>query len=224
MVGICVRTAKKASASSPSTGICCRSWSGWRGTGTPCSTKKRLPVKNEGGNAWASLHSTRFPPAATAMDADLEAAWEARWQGWWRRHALRAASDGGLFPRCRLPPFSRCRGNLVGRRSQRWHAGGVRFPRVQPTRSPTAADRGGGAATRGARECVRSSCRSSTRISAGQEPPAHAGGLASRWPAPEAARRDSRSIQTSFDATLRPLTNRSYIDEETMQRILAPSG
>ncbi len=64
----------------------------------PLLHEERLPVKNEGGNAWASLHSTRFPPAATAMDADLEAAWEARWQGWWRRHALRAASDGGLFP------------------------------------------------------------------------------------------------------------------------------
>ena len=64
----------------------------------PLLHEERLPVKNEGGNAWASLRSTRFPPAAMAMDADLEAAWEERWQGWWRRHALRAASDGGLFP------------------------------------------------------------------------------------------------------------------------------
>ena len=60
--------------------------------------EERLPVKNDGGNAWASLRSTRFPPDAMAMDADLETAWQERWQGWWNRHALRAASDGGLFP------------------------------------------------------------------------------------------------------------------------------
>ena len=64
----------------------------------PLLHEERLPAKNEGGNAWASLRSTRFPPAALAMDADLEAAWQERWQGWWSRHALRAASDGGLFP------------------------------------------------------------------------------------------------------------------------------
>ena len=60
--------------------------------------EERLPVKNEGGDAWASLRNTRFAPPALAADADLEAAWEERWQGWWSRHALRAASAGGLFP------------------------------------------------------------------------------------------------------------------------------
>ena len=64
----------------------------------PLLHEERLPVKNEGGNAWASLRRTRFPPAAVAMDVDLEAAWEEQWHGWWSRHALRAASDGGLFP------------------------------------------------------------------------------------------------------------------------------
>ena len=64
----------------------------------PLLHEERLPVKNGGGNAWASLRSTRFPPAAMAMDVDLEARWDERWHGWWSRHALRAASDGGLFP------------------------------------------------------------------------------------------------------------------------------
>lgn len=64
----------------------------------PLLHEERLPVKNQSGDAWASLRNTRFPPAALAMDADREAAWEERWQGWWSRHALRAASDGGLFP------------------------------------------------------------------------------------------------------------------------------
>lgn len=59
--------------------------------------EERLPAKNAGGDAWTSLRSTRFAPAAMAA-TDLEAAWEERWQGWWSRHALRAASDGGLFP------------------------------------------------------------------------------------------------------------------------------
>lgn len=64
----------------------------------PLLHEERLPVKNAGGNAWASLRRTRFPPAGVAMDVDLEAAWEEQWHGWWSRHALRAASDGGLFP------------------------------------------------------------------------------------------------------------------------------
>ena len=58
--------------------------------------EERLPAKNEGGDAWTSLRSTRFPPPA--VDVDRAAAWEDRWQGWWHRHALRAASAGGLFP------------------------------------------------------------------------------------------------------------------------------
>ena len=60
--------------------------------------EERLPARNEGGDAWTSLRRTRFPPAALAADVDREAAWEERWQGWWDRHALRAASEGGLFP------------------------------------------------------------------------------------------------------------------------------
>lgn len=60
--------------------------------------EERLPVENEGGDAWSSLRRTRFPPAALAAEADREAVWEERWQGWWDRHALRAASEGGLFP------------------------------------------------------------------------------------------------------------------------------
>ena len=64
----------------------------------PLLHEERLPVKNEDANAWTFLRSTRFPPAAMANDVDQEAAWEERWHGWWSRHALRAASNGGLFP------------------------------------------------------------------------------------------------------------------------------
>ena len=60
--------------------------------------EERLPAENEGSNAWASLRGTRFPPEALATDTDQEAAWEERWHSWWSRHALQAASDGGLFP------------------------------------------------------------------------------------------------------------------------------
>ena len=64
----------------------------------PLLHEERLPAKNVGGDAWASLRSTRFPPAAIAANDDLAMAWEDQWQGWWGRHALRAVSDGGLFP------------------------------------------------------------------------------------------------------------------------------
>ena len=63
----------------------------------PLLQEEQLPVK-DARNAWASLRKTRFLPAAIAMDVDRETAWEERWHGWWSRHALRAASDGGLFP------------------------------------------------------------------------------------------------------------------------------
>ena len=52
------------------------------------------PLLHEG----ESLRNTRSPPAAMGIDMGQEAAWEEEWHGWWSRHALRAASDGGLFP------------------------------------------------------------------------------------------------------------------------------
>ena len=72
----------------------------------PLLQEERLPVRNAGASAWQSLCNTRFPPVAIEDDDRKASAWEDQWQHWWRRHALRSASDGGLFPdvvirRCR---------------------------------------------------------------------------------------------------------------------------
>ena len=64
----------------------------------PLLHEERLPVLNDGDTGWESLHSTRFPPAAIENDGKKSAAWEGEWQRWWNRHALRSASEGGLFP------------------------------------------------------------------------------------------------------------------------------
>ena len=64
----------------------------------PLLHEERLPVLNDGDTGWESLLSTRFPPAAIENDGEKAAAWECEWQRWWNRHALRSASEGGLFP------------------------------------------------------------------------------------------------------------------------------
>ena len=64
----------------------------------PLLHEERLPVKNNAPTAWESLHGTRFPPPNIEPDETRASAWERSWQDWWCRHALRAASDGGLFP------------------------------------------------------------------------------------------------------------------------------
>ena len=64
----------------------------------PLLHEERLPTRNRGDTAWESLRATRFPPAAIDESSERQARWEDDWQTWWMRHALRAASDGGLFP------------------------------------------------------------------------------------------------------------------------------
>lgn len=64
----------------------------------PLLHEERLPVKNAGGAAWESLWETRFPPPAVEVDEQRASDWERTWQEWWTRHALHAASEGGLFP------------------------------------------------------------------------------------------------------------------------------
>ena len=64
----------------------------------PLLHEERLPARNEGDTAWASLQATRFPPWAIEDDTRLASRWESAWQKWWQRHAIRAASEGGLFP------------------------------------------------------------------------------------------------------------------------------
>ena len=63
----------------------------------PLLHEERLPG-NEGDSAWVSLRATRFPPWAIADNTRLASRWESAWQKWWLRHAIRAASEGGLFP------------------------------------------------------------------------------------------------------------------------------
>ena len=64
----------------------------------PLLHEERLPVLNDGDTGWESLLSTRFPPPAIDDDGERASAWEGEWQRWWNRHALRSASEGGLFP------------------------------------------------------------------------------------------------------------------------------
>ena len=64
----------------------------------PLLHEERLPARNAGDTAWKSLRTTRFPPGAIEDDEQAASRWETQWQSWWERHALRAASTGGLFP------------------------------------------------------------------------------------------------------------------------------
>lgn len=64
----------------------------------PLLHEERLPVRNGNDTAWTSLRATRFPPLAVENDEEKASKWEAAWQNWWARHAIRTASEGGLFP------------------------------------------------------------------------------------------------------------------------------
>ena len=61
----------------------------------PLLHEERLPCE-AADQAWSGLRDTRFPPLA--LDEDRESAWESAWHGWWSRHAIQAAREGGLFP------------------------------------------------------------------------------------------------------------------------------
>ena len=64
----------------------------------PLLHEERPPASNEGDTAWASLRATRFPPHAIEENDEATSSRESAWQTWWERHAIRSASDGGLFP------------------------------------------------------------------------------------------------------------------------------
>jgi len=61
----------------------------------PLLHEERLPCR-AADEAWTGLRETRFPPPA--LDAAQESAWESSWHGWWSRHAIQAAREGGIFP------------------------------------------------------------------------------------------------------------------------------
>ena len=61
----------------------------------PLLHEERLPCE-AADEAWTGLRGTRFPPPA--LDEGQESNWESAWHGWWSRHAIRAAREGGVFP------------------------------------------------------------------------------------------------------------------------------
>lgn len=61
----------------------------------PLLHEERLPCE-AADEAWTGLRETRFPPPA--LDEARESAWESAWHGWWSRHAIQAAREGGMFP------------------------------------------------------------------------------------------------------------------------------
>ena len=61
----------------------------------PLLHEERLPCE-AADDAWTGLRGTRFPPPA--LDEGQESDWESAWHGWWSRHAIRAAREGGVFP------------------------------------------------------------------------------------------------------------------------------
>ena len=61
----------------------------------PLLHEERLPCE-VADEAWTGLRETRFPPPA--LNEEEESAWESSWHGWWSRHAIQAAREGGVFP------------------------------------------------------------------------------------------------------------------------------
>ena len=61
----------------------------------PLLHEERLPCE-AADEAWAGLRETRFP--LPALDEARRSMWESSWHGWWSRHAMHAAREGGIFP------------------------------------------------------------------------------------------------------------------------------
>ena len=62
----------------------------------PLLHEERLPLRNAGVSAAESLSQTRMPPVSLKQVDDF--AWLDTWSGWWARHSVRSAREGGLFP------------------------------------------------------------------------------------------------------------------------------
>jgi Zn-dependent peptidase ImmA (M78 family) len=58
--------------------------------------EERLPLRNSGASAAEGLAQSKRPPLSL-KDVD-EFDWMADWASWWRRHNIRAARFGGVFP------------------------------------------------------------------------------------------------------------------------------
>lgn len=66
------------------------------GNWNPLLHEERLPNRNAGETAVASLSRTRIAPPLASEDEILP--WEEEWFEWRQRHSLRAARAGGMFP------------------------------------------------------------------------------------------------------------------------------
>lgn len=64
----------------------------------PIFHEERLPhpPQRSDFDAQTALQHDAAPPSS--LDEDEEAEWLDEWQGWWQRHSLQAAREGGLFP------------------------------------------------------------------------------------------------------------------------------
>jgi Zn-dependent peptidase ImmA (M78 family) len=62
----------------------------------PLLHEERFPFRSGGASAADSLTKSRQPPVSLKQVDEFE--WLDAWSEWWKRHSLRAAREGGLFP------------------------------------------------------------------------------------------------------------------------------
>jgi hypothetical protein len=62
----------------------------------PLLHEERLPLRNVGTSAAESLAKNRQPPVSLKQVDEFD--WLDSWSEWWKRHSIRAAREGGLFP------------------------------------------------------------------------------------------------------------------------------
>jgi Zn-dependent peptidase ImmA (M78 family) len=62
----------------------------------PLLHEERLPFLSRGVSAADSLSKSRQPPVSLKQIDEFE--WLDAWSEWWKRHSMRAAREGGLFP------------------------------------------------------------------------------------------------------------------------------
>jgi Zn-dependent peptidase ImmA (M78 family) len=62
----------------------------------PLLHEERFPFRSGGVSAADSLTKSRQPPVSLKQIDEFE--WLDTWSEWWRRHSMRAAREGGLFP------------------------------------------------------------------------------------------------------------------------------
>ena len=63
----------------------------------PLLHEERLPCHNAGDAGWDSLQETWLPPRYIGDESKV-ISWNEKWYDWRTRHAIHAASEGGIFP------------------------------------------------------------------------------------------------------------------------------